>query len=70
MERLMVVSDVIYSIGYNAKKSDLEVVMKDGSAYLYLGVPANIYLEMMNSTTLDAYFEKKIKMQYVFNKMR
>lgn len=69
MERLLVVSDTIQSIGYNAKKSDLEVVMKDGSRYLYLGVPASVYLEMMNHAPLDTYFQQKIKLQYVYQKL-
>lgn len=69
MELLIVDSSVIYAVGYNAKKGDLEIQFKDGGAYLYLGVPAPIYLELMNAESKGAYFDEEIKNQFVFRRL-
>lgn len=69
MDRLIVTSEVIYSIGYDAKKGDLEIKDKEGITLCYLGVPAKVYLDFMNSESVDTYFEKKIKNQFVFRKI-
>ena len=69
MDRLIVTSEVIYCIGYDAKKGDLEITDKEGITLCYLAVPATVYLEFMNSESVDTYFENKIKNQFVFRKL-
>jgi len=70
MDRLIVKSDIIYSIGYDAKRGDLEIKDNEGVTVCYLAVPAPVYLEFMNSENVDSYFEKKIKDQFVFRKLK
>ena len=69
MDKLIVNSTVIYAVGYDAKRGDLEIEFKEGGVYLYLGVPAPLYLELMNSESIGAYFDAKIKDQFVFRKL-
>ena len=69
MDRLIVDSTVIYAVGYDAKKSDLEIQFMDKSVYLYLGVPATLYLGLMNAESKGTFFDAKIKNQFVFRKL-
>ncbi len=69
MDKLIVNSTVIYAVGYDAKRGDLEIEFKEGGVYLYLGVPAPLYLELMNAESTGAYFDDKIKNQFVFRKL-
>ncbi len=69
MERLIVESSVIFTVGYDTKKGDLEISFRDGGIYLYLGVPAGIYLELMNAESKGAFFDRKIKDQFVYRKL-
>ncbi len=70
MERLIVKSETIRSIGYDAKKSDLEVAFQDGTALLFMAVPATVYLDLMNAEDAEAFYAKKIKNEYVFRKLK
>ena len=44
-ERLIVASELIFSVGYSARRSDLEVQFQDGRLMRYLAVPASVYLD-------------------------
>ncbi len=68
MERLIVQSDVIFSVGYNARKNDLEIQFRDGSMTRFLAVPPAVYLDFMNAEEKDDFYSRKIKDQYVFRK--
>lgn len=61
MERLIVQGLKLDSVGYDARMSDLEIAFKDGSVMLYMGVPAPIYIALMNAEDKDAYYDKHIK---------
>jgi hypothetical protein len=61
VERLIVEGTQLGSVGYNARKNDLEIEFKDGSVTLYMGVPAPIYLALMNAEDKDAYYNKHVK---------
>lgn len=69
MDRLIVESTVIFAVGYDAKRGDLEIQFKEGGVYLYLGVPAPLYLELMNADSKGAFFDEKIKNQFVFRNL-
>ncbi len=69
MERLLVEAERLVSVGYNARKGDLEVEMTSGEIYLYLGVTAPTYVAFMNSDSKDAYFERSIKDVFIFKRV-
>jgi hypothetical protein len=66
MEKLIVNSRLLYVVGYDAKKGDLEITFRDGRACLYLAVPATVYLALMNAESKGDYFNQEIKDRYVF----
>ena len=66
MEKLIVNSKLLYVVGYDAKKGDLEITFRDGKVCLYLAVPATVYLALMNAESKSDYFNQEIKDQYVF----
>ena len=68
-ERLIVASALIFSVGYSARRSDLEVQFQDGSLWRFLAVPASVYLDFMNAQAKDEFFRDKIKDQYVFRRL-
>lgn len=68
MERLIVQSDVLFSVGYNAGKNDLEIQFQDGSMTRFLAVPPAVYLDFMNAEEKDDFYNRKIKDRYVFRK--
>ena len=70
MERLLVEAERLSSVGYNARKGDMEVETKAGEILLYMGVPAATYLALMNSDSKDVYFDENIKDVFIFKKVK
>ncbi|WP_335991345.1 KTSC domain-containing protein [Acinetobacter bereziniae] len=62
MERKIVVSSNIRSIGYDSFYSRLEVEFLNGSIYQYFYVPSDLYIGLMNAGShgefLDVYIKK------------
>jgi len=61
MERYVVNSTNLYSIGYDAEKSMLEVEFNTGPIYLYYGVSPHHFMALMSSRSVGKYFDRTIR---------
>jgi hypothetical protein len=69
MERTPVQSTEIAVIGYDSKKSLLEVVFRRGGVYRYRGVPQDVHHELMEAPSVGTFFAQKIKDAYQYVKV-
>ena len=63
-KRIAVESDCIRSVGYGARTRVLEVEFRPGGVYRYLGVPRDVYRELMDAESRGAYLNLHIKPNY------
>lgn len=68
MDRFIVDSTLIYSVGYGA--GILEVEFRDGGLYEYWDVPAEVFHELTVAKSVGTYFIQNIKSQYPYRKIR
>ncbi len=66
MDRLLINDALLTRVGYDARKQDLEVVLENRTARLYIGVPPSVYLAMMQSDNVGDYFRSKVEGAYVY----
>lgn len=64
MEREMVSSSTVLSIGYEPTSSTLEVEFKNGGVYQYYNVPETIYQQLMASDSKGKFLHAYIKPAY------
>lgn len=64
MEREMVDSSTVLSIGYEPTSSTLEVEFKNGGLYQYYNVPESIYQQLMASDSKGKFMHAYIKPAY------
>lgn len=64
MEREMVDSSTVLSIGYEPTSSTLEVEFKNGGVYQYYNVPESIYQQLMASDSKGKFMNAYIKPAY------
>lgn len=55
MDMIPVDSSNLLSVGYNAATYDLYIKFRDGSVYVYSGVPENLYRGLMNANSKGSY---------------
>ena len=70
MVNQMVLSTEIEWIGYEEKKSMLQVEFIAGGTYQYDSVPEDVYLDFLNSPSHGQFFETKIKGRYSYRRVR
>jgi hypothetical protein len=70
MDRTLVRSSNIRSIGYEASSLTLEVEFKSGSLYQYMGVPQNQYEALMNARSIGRHLNSNIKGRYRYVQIR
>jgi len=70
MDRTLVSSSNIHSIGYEAHSQTLEVEFKSGNVYQYMGVSRCEYESLMNSVSIGRYLNNNIKGQYRYVQLR
>lgn len=70
MVNQMVLSTEIEWIGYEEKKSMLQVEFIAGGVYQYEGVPEDVYLDFLNSPSHGQFFETNIKGRYSYRRVR
>ena len=58
MDRTLVRSTDIVSVGYDSSVTVLEVEFKRGSIYQYVNVPENVFKELMSADSIGSYFNK------------
>ncbi len=66
----MVLSSEIEWIGYEHKRSMLQVEFIVGSIYQYDNVPEGVYKEFLSAPSHGRFFETNIKGKYSFRKIR
>lgn len=68
MDRFIVDSTLIHSVGYTA--GILAVEFRDGGLYEYRNVPPEVFHELTLAKSIGAYFIQNIKTQYPYSKIR
>ncbi|TXF98942.1 KTSC domain-containing protein [Massilia arenae] len=69
MERIMVTSSNIHSVGYDGENQILEVEFKNGGVYQYFGVQSSEYDEMLSAESKGKYLNANVKNRYPFSKL-
>ena len=66
MEREIVDSTLIKSIGYDTTRSELEVELRSGLVYRYAGVPEFLYRGLALAGSKGTFFNTRIRDRYPF----
>jgi len=61
MEREMVSSSTIVSVGYDQNAETLEIEFKNGSIYQYYNVPQAVYQQFMESSSKGQFHHAHIR---------
>lgn len=69
MQKQLVESSNIKSIGYNKENQTLEVEFKNGTTYRYYDVPESIYDEMIIAESFGKHFMKYIRGKFITKKL-
>jgi hypothetical protein len=69
MDRLLVNSTNIITIGYDAGSKTLEVEFQSGKVYQYSNVPEDIYQELMAASSKGQFFHDNVMNQYDFTEV-
>lgn len=64
MNRELVVSSNLHSVGYDESSQTLEVEFNDGNIYQYFDVPVSEHIELMHSGSIGSYFSANIRTAY------
>lgn len=64
MNRRIVQSTNIRSVGHDPRSNTLEVEFHDGGIYQYDGVPASDYSALVSSQSVGSHFHEHIKARY------
>ena len=59
MDRQLVLSTAIRSVGYEAGTLEIEIV--GGAVYRYLDVPKSLFLEFMRATSKGEFYNERIR---------
>jgi hypothetical protein len=66
MDRLLVNSSNLITVGYDAAEQTLEVEFQSGKIYQYYKVPEDVYQELMAASSKGHFFHDNILKQYDF----
>ena len=70
MERVIVMSSSITSVGYNSSNRTLEIEFNWGGIYRYHDVPREVYINLLEADSHGKYFENHInKAGFEFEKI-
>lgn len=61
MERIIVESSDLASVGYDSVTTTLEIEFHSGGIYQYSGVPQDVHQGLMNAASKGSYFHQNIK---------
>lgn len=70
MERMVIKSSNIRSVGYEKETMTFEVEFNSGSVYQYHSVPETVYMAFMKASSKGSYLNQKIKDHYSFREVR
>jgi hypothetical protein len=66
MQRKIVESSIIHSIGYNKERAVLQIQFKRGHVRDYELVPEEVYIRMMEAPSFGKFYLKEIKGKFDF----
>lgn len=69
MDRLLVNSSNIVSVGYDVAGGVLEVEFQSGKIYQYLQVPESMYQDLMTASSKGEFFHDHILKEFAFREM-
>jgi hypothetical protein len=69
MNRKVLNSSRIGSVGYDPAGQILEVEMNDGTIYQYYNVGMDIYADLLDAPSKEHFFDSKIKNVFQFAKV-
>jgi hypothetical protein len=69
MNRDVVTSSVIATVGYDRNARRLEIGFRSGTTYSYYLVPERIYSELMAADSKGNYFSKHIRGKFPFDEV-
>jgi len=64
MQRQLVISSELHSVGYDDANNVLEVEFRTGGVYQYFGVPRESYVALMAAMSKGRFFSTQIKPAY------
>lgn len=71
MQRQLVRSSHLASVGYEVSTATLEIEFLDGSIYQYFHVPATVHRGLMSADSHGTFFDAQVKKAgYSYRKMR
>ncbi|MCY3782253.1 MAG: KTSC domain-containing protein [Chloroflexi bacterium] len=69
MNRSLVASSNVRSIGYDRDSETLEIEFNSGSIYQYFGVPEQMYDEIMRAPSKGRFVHQYIRNQYAYSRV-
>lgn len=66
MRRTRVSSSAISSVGYDERKSVLEVEFRSGAVYDYFDVPARVWKDLQAADSKGQFISQRVRDQYPF----
>lgn len=70
MERVLVTSSNIRSIGYDRQSATLEVEFTSGDVYRYFDVPEHLYQQFLQAPSYGQFLNDNIRYSYRYQKIR
>lgn len=70
MKLIPVDSSGIRAVGYEEERQALSIQFIDGDIYEYYGVPASEVIDLLQSTSLGWFVNKRIKPYYDYRKLK
>ena len=68
MERKLVSSSNLHSVGYNPTTETLEIKFHKSGVYQYFNVPNSIYDKLMSASSKGTFFDNHIKERFRYRK--
>ncbi|MCY4038777.1 MAG: KTSC domain-containing protein [Hyphomicrobiales bacterium] len=69
MERYPVDSSEMISVGYDKSSQTLEIEFPRNAAYRYANVPESVYNDFMRASSMEDFFDKKIRGVYAYSRI-
>lgn len=69
MDRDLVQSSTIRSIGHDPETMTLEIEFNDGAVYQYFDVPKSVHKELIEAPSLGRFFGRRIRDQFRYVKL-
>lgn len=69
MDKILVDSSNLVAVGYDPRQQVLEVEFQTGSSYQYVGVPSELYQQLMTASSKGQYFHDYIMNKFDFARL-